>query len=112
VFSIHGYCPHATVSRPVAIQLDEDARVMVMLVGRPDDPTWDQNGVEAVEAMDIAQTQAVFRHSSHRRGDYPTVANGLSYGGGQKVCFPSRLLTTHLMPVTATPGIEPRPRIQ
>ena len=112
MFSIHGYCPHAIVSNPVTVQVDEDARVMVTLVGRPDDITWDQNGVAAAEAMNIAQRQGKFPCSSHRRGNYPTVANGLSYGGGQKACFLSRFLETHLMPVIETSGIEARPQIQ
>ena len=91
--------------------MDEDARLMVMLVGRPDDTTWDQNGVEAAKAMNIAQMQGKFPCTSHRRGKYPTVANGLSYGGGQKVCFLSRFLATHLMPVIETPAIEAQPQI-
>ncbi|KAI0038983.1 hypothetical protein FA95DRAFT_1504797 [Auriscalpium vulgare] len=66
--------------------VDSKRRILGTLAGRPaDDPTWDDSGVDAYETL--ARARVKLRLSSgqvvHRRGNYPTIATGISFGGGQ-----------------------------
>lgn len=83
---------HPVRRTPVTI-LDDDGRVVAVLVGRPlkksgeyDD--WPQvvAGLEA--AINRLERDSTFsdKQSDHRRGPHRAKAFGVSHGGGQKVC--------------------------
>lgn len=73
-------------SHPFTI-LDKDQRVIALFAGRPNDPTWDSVTAEASRAMEEAAQAATFKDQQydHRRGLFPTLAYGFSFGGGRKV---------------------------
>ncbi|KZP28375.1 hypothetical protein FIBSPDRAFT_729233 [Athelia psychrophila] len=70
---------------PIPI-LDEIGRVFAVCVGRPNDAGW--SNVSRDAAADIAAARGACKFPSgcrkHRRGDFPALAVGVSYGGGQK----------------------------
>ncbi|KAJ7093334.1 hypothetical protein B0H15DRAFT_761452, partial [Mycena belliarum] len=68
--------------------LDVHGRVIAVLLGRPEDPEWDAVVKDACNAMDRARRAGVacgvFRgRQAHRRGLFPVLAAGVSFGGGQ-----------------------------
>jgi hypothetical protein len=69
-----------------------------VLVGPPRDqpnqPSWETTQNEAFTALKAAAGRMAFtgKESAHRRGDFPSVAHGISFGGGQKVGPPLCLL--------------------
>lgn len=72
--------------------LDNNGRVIAILAGRPKNETessWRTVHDEALQAMLWGQKQASFTNKqlSHRRGKYPALSTGASFGGGQKVCL-------------------------
>jgi hypothetical protein len=72
--------------------MDGDGRVIAILVGRPKDikdEEWKQMEKEAVELIEKEQKNFVFtkKQQQHRRGPYPTVSTGVSFGGGQQVWY-------------------------
>jgi hypothetical protein len=75
----YGSMPH--------LLLDNDKRIIGVLAGRPKDDSWEDITGEACHAMEKAREKCVFRDADreHRRGSYPCLAVGVSYGGGQKV---------------------------
>lgn len=56
-----------------------------MLVGRPDDNSWDVVHKEAADALEGARSACAFhpKNTCHRRGNFPALAIGISHGGGQ-----------------------------
>ncbi|KAI0369556.1 hypothetical protein BV20DRAFT_1053150 [Pilatotrama ljubarskyi] len=57
-----------------------------MLVGSPKDQEgWAQVNVEAQKAFDTARSDFTLddKQKDHRRGSFPAVTAGISYGGGQ-----------------------------
>ncbi|KAH9857668.1 hypothetical protein C2E23DRAFT_805249 [Lenzites betulinus] len=66
--------------------LDGADRIVGVLAGRPEDPAWDGVVREANIAMHRARRRCRFRRPdvAHRRGSYPTLARGVSFGGGQR----------------------------
>src|SRR5277367_5035706 len=71
---------------------DSSDRIMVVLVGRPKDPTWDEVVAAASAAMECVQKAGQklgsFREKdlSHRRGEFVALAAGISFGRGQMAC--------------------------
>jgi len=66
--------------------------VVTVLAGRPKDETGESWGAlhdEGLRVIEEARTQCSFSHkqASHRRGDFGALAEGPSFGGGQKVLF-------------------------
>ncbi|KAH7918686.1 hypothetical protein BV22DRAFT_993901, partial [Leucogyrophana mollusca] len=67
--------------------VDAEDRILAVLAGRPDDPTWDDVVEDATKALHEAGLAAKIpvKKRRHRRGEYPALAAGVSYGGGQTV---------------------------
>ena len=68
---------------------DNRNQVIVMLAGRPKDPSWDGVIADASFQLLAARQAYVERGEGidHRRGRYETYSCGVSYGGGQRVSF-------------------------
>ncbi|KAJ7141042.1 hypothetical protein C8R44DRAFT_827689 [Mycena epipterygia] len=70
--------------------MNKYGRIIAALLGRPEDPGWDDVVRDVGHAMDRARRAGVetgaFRakHTSHRRGQYAALSTGVSFGGGQK----------------------------
>ena len=56
-----------------------------MLLEQPNDPTWQESTAELLKAVDEAGKKLVLDGREDRRGDFKTIAYGVSYGGGQTV---------------------------
>lgn len=75
--------------------LDKEDRVVAVLVGQPNDPTWEGAVVEAAAVMlEVASEGISARHIdgkylSHRRGSFVALPVGVSFGGGQTACLPN-----------------------
>ncbi|RPD55261.1 hypothetical protein L226DRAFT_470756, partial [Lentinus tigrinus ALCF2SS1-7] len=75
--------------------LDSDGRVFAILAGSPrDDTSWQACVRDAARAMKDLRREYRFAANPkpNRRGDYPIVTVGISYGGGQK--WPSNMAQT------------------
>ena len=92
---LHPYClPCLTRSScsQTRFLVDSSDRIIVVLAGRPKDPTWDHVVAGASAAMEgvrkAGQKSGSFRDKdlSHRRGEFVALAAGVSFGGGQTVC--------------------------
>ncbi|OCH83552.1 hypothetical protein OBBRIDRAFT_566444, partial [Obba rivulosa] len=79
----HGLTNIASTFRPI---LDSEGRVFAALAGQPKDANWALVHTGAAAAMDCVQEQISFqqKEQDHRRGMYPALSVGVSYGGGQK----------------------------
>ncbi|KAH9855407.1 hypothetical protein C2E23DRAFT_724304 [Lenzites betulinus] len=79
------HCCNATYRqcRPI---LDKTSRVFAVLAGRPRDPNWDDVNRELQAAFDTTREAYALepKQMDHRRGAFPAVTAGISYGGGQK----------------------------
>ncbi|KAJ7076282.1 hypothetical protein B0H15DRAFT_955806 [Mycena belliarum] len=68
--------------------VDAEGRIVAILLGKPEDPDWDNVVVEAVKAMYRARVHVrkagMWSPSTHRRGRYMALSAGVSFGGGQK----------------------------
>lgn len=64
-----------------------DGRVIACLVGRPDDGDYLQLTRRVATKIDSTREDLRLNDGqrSHRRGEFPALAMGLSYGGGQRV---------------------------
>ncbi|KAK0468951.1 hypothetical protein IW261DRAFT_1296738, partial [Armillaria novae-zelandiae] len=71
--------------------VDREGRIVAVMAGQPHDPSYSAACMEAHDAILREGAAANFRKPSnnHRRGGFPVVNVGISYGKGQKV--PSRL---------------------
>ncbi|KAJ7666307.1 hypothetical protein B0H17DRAFT_898850, partial [Mycena rosella] len=67
--------------------VDEQGRIVAVLLGRPEDPDWDYVVRQAFKAMRHARCRAraagMWTAFSHRRGNYLALTTGVSFGGGQ-----------------------------
>ncbi|KAI0628282.1 hypothetical protein C8Q77DRAFT_1068206, partial [Trametes polyzona] len=64
--------------------LDASGRVFAVLVGQPRDTRgWAMVNSEVQREFDEARASCDFKPASHRRGEYPLLNMGISYGGGQ-----------------------------
>ena len=81
---------------------DEMDRIFAIFAGRPQDPSFEKDRI-AADAI-IESTGALLHFTNgcqvlprptngcakNRRGKFKTAHVGVSYGGGQKVCFPQQ----------------------
>ncbi|KAJ7127928.1 hypothetical protein C8R44DRAFT_616591, partial [Mycena epipterygia] len=71
--------------------VDRHDRIIVALVGAPEDPDWPEVVAKVAEAMQQARDEGLrtkafaVGDNRHRRGVYYALTGGVSYGGGQKV---------------------------
>ncbi|KAJ7018317.1 hypothetical protein C8F04DRAFT_1199101 [Mycena alexandri] len=73
----------AGTARPI---MDATGRVFALFGGRPDDPNWMADVHDpAVEALEAARARCKVSEwrTYHRRGNWPPLTAGDSYGGGQ-----------------------------
>lgn len=75
------------VPRSPHLLLDRENRVVGVLAGRPLDPGWGAVHDSALSALESAAPKMRLRpkDAAHRRGSYPSVSHGISFGGGQEV---------------------------
>lgn len=74
--------------RTTHLLLDNEQHVIGALVGQPKDAEgWQKVHDEAYKSLQAAASSMGFSHkeTSHRRGAFPAVAHGISFGGGQAV---------------------------
>ncbi|KAF8163967.1 hypothetical protein BJ912DRAFT_864508, partial [Pholiota molesta] len=66
--------------------VDASSRIIAVLSGHPNDPNWDIVHRRAADAVQMAGDRCHFpkKTLSHRRGSFPALNWGISYGGGQK----------------------------
>ncbi|KAJ7198440.1 hypothetical protein C8J57DRAFT_1635380 [Mycena rebaudengoi] len=70
--------------------LDVHGRIIVILIGTPEDPDWDKVIKDAIKAMKRARRHGARRglfktgDMHHRRGRYLPLHSGVSFGGGQQ----------------------------
>lgn len=85
--------------------VSEDGSVFMVLVGRPRDQTYVSDLKSLERAMEAARGKLTLPKASqdHRRGQYPNVSTGISYGGGSKVGDNQVLRHPHYLP--ATPSV-------
>ena len=62
--------------------------LIALLAGRPGPLAWDLKMKKLVGLMGLAKETIRFNEGGvkHRRGRYPSVNTGISFGGGSKVC--------------------------
>ncbi|KAF8157395.1 hypothetical protein BJ912DRAFT_867330, partial [Pholiota molesta] len=64
--------------------VDASSRVIGVLVGRPDNPSWEQTHQRAFETIRRLAKRCAFppKVKKHRRGDFPALSWGISQGPG------------------------------
>ncbi len=67
--------------------VDRDGRVVVVVVGQPNDADWPSVRKSALAALLSARKRCRFskKMCMHRRGQFPALSTGISFGGGQQV---------------------------
>jgi hypothetical protein len=81
------------LARHPLLILDQHGRIIVAFAGAPEDPEWPEVVAKAIEALKEARKRGLRTRafaegdSRHRRGNYLTLATGISHGGGQKVPY-------------------------
>jgi len=65
--------------------VDSQGRIYAVLAGRPDDPTYTKAAEAAFQTLAEESSKANFvtKECNHKRGCFPAVSVGLSYGQGQ-----------------------------
>lgn len=66
--------------------LDAFERIIAVLVGRPGcDPSWEAMHIAAADKLEEARGRCKLskKDTHHRRGHFPALASGISFGGGQ-----------------------------
>ena len=78
---------HISVRSDPTPILDHRQRTIGICAGRPDDPTWEKTQQDAASLLKDARERCRFPSKSlyHRRGQFPALARGASFGGGQSV---------------------------
>ncbi|KAI9060951.1 hypothetical protein FKP32DRAFT_1576973, partial [Trametes sanguinea] len=66
--------------------LDKNNRVFAVLAGRPRDTSWDDVNKQLQDVFDAARDtyRLTSQQREHRRGAFPAIATGISFGGGQQ----------------------------
>ncbi|KAJ7034871.1 hypothetical protein C8F04DRAFT_955856 [Mycena alexandri] len=77
------------ILRDPKLVVDAEGRIIAILLGQPDDPEWADVILKASKALARARREAIRRGvwrrgDSHRRGGHFAVADGTSFGGGQR----------------------------
>lgn len=83
------HCLTTYYARSTHLLLDKDGYIIGVLLGAPRDPGWPLVNGEAFDALDKAATLLSYKDKTkaHRRGEFPSLAHGISFGGGQQVCI-------------------------
>lgn len=65
--------------------IDSSRRMIGLLAGHPDDPSWDSVHAEAAALIEGLRSKLNVpkKFKKHRRGNFPALAIGISHGGGQ-----------------------------
>jgi hypothetical protein len=74
--------------RGTHLLLDRDGHIVGVLLGQPKDTeSWCWVHNNAFDLLQNAASRLSFsdQESSHRRGSFPSIAHGISFGGGQRV---------------------------
>ena len=76
--------------------VDKDGRIIAVLAGSPNDADWASVHRSAYAALQTARRRCRFpkKTTTHRRGNFPALSAGISFGGGQKVSQPASTLTS------------------
>lgn len=83
-------CPHENL-RSTHLLLDKGGYVIGVLLGKPRDKEgWKKAEDKAFDALQGAaeKISSSIKESTNRRGNFPSLAHGISFGGGQKVFAP------------------------
>lgn len=80
---------NSRVPRVVRAIVDKDGRVIAVLAGCPNDSNWESVHKSGHVALQSARKRCRFpkKARNHRRGNFPALSAGISFGGGQKVCL-------------------------
>jgi hypothetical protein len=83
--------PNVSFRDPKLI-IDSQGRIIVILLGTPEDPDWTSVMKDAIAWMRyvrrLARRHGVWRKGTvHHRGRYFVITAGVSFGGGQMVCL-------------------------
>lgn len=75
------------VLRVVRAIVDKDGRIIAVLAGCPNDSNWESVHRSGHVALQSARKRCRFpkKAKDHRRGSFPALSTGISFGGGQKV---------------------------
>ena len=76
------------VLRTTHLLLDREHHIIGVLVGRPrNSKDWDSVHDKALAALEAAASKMTFtdKEKTHRRGFFPAIPHGISFGGGQEV---------------------------
>ena len=75
-------------TRATHLLLDNEKRIIAVLLGIPRDHVeWKKNHDEVLSLLQNAASASFSASMTHRRGNFPSVAHGLSFGGGQKAGY-------------------------
>ncbi|KAG6826286.1 hypothetical protein H0H92_000435 [Tricholoma furcatifolium] len=83
----YGMTHFAWNGRTTHLLVDREHRIIGVLLGRPRaSQDWDRVCEDARSALEAASRRMSFtpKEKTHRRGSFPAVAHGISYGGGQR----------------------------
>lgn len=80
---------YRTLSREPWAIVDKQGRIIAVLAGRPRGDDWTELTEELAGLLSKAGSKMTFsrkqRSGGHKRGDFPSVSVGTSFGGGSKV---------------------------
>lgn len=84
--SILYYVPLKTSSSSATPIVDNDGRVIAVLAGRPSDAGWEELQRRAASKLKDCRHGCRFsgKLAENRRGGFPALAIGVSFGGGQR----------------------------
>ena len=73
-------------TRTVHLLLDRERHVVGVLAGHPNDKRWGQVHEDAFTKLQQAASTMSYsdKERNNRRGLFPTVAHGISFGGGRR----------------------------
>lgn len=74
-------------SRDCYVVVDKAGRIIAVLAGKPRDDAWDAVMTKLTAQIKDARGGMTFskKQEAHKRGKFPSVAVGTSFGGGSKV---------------------------
>ncbi|GBE80333.1 hypothetical protein SCP_0300480 [Sparassis crispa] len=81
-----GFRVHAWDGRTPHALLDADRQIIAILAGQPNDAMWGEAVSNVSTTLASVEKTCTFSRlqRSHRRGRFPTLATGISHGGGQR----------------------------
>ncbi|KIY45322.1 hypothetical protein FISHEDRAFT_27671, partial [Fistulina hepatica ATCC 64428] len=84
--SEYGFRLHEWDGKTVTPIADSNDRVVVVLAGHPDDPTWDAVHTSAAEELEKARARVRWPKGGRKqgkRGNFHALQSGITFGGGQ-----------------------------